>query len=817
MKLPFLLILLLLLLPSCNSELPSSFVENGGVSRELAVYRKNQISDVHYILKFQIPESLDKPIISNAKIELNLLNLNYSLYLDFKEKTESLLSVKVNGIEIAIEHSNEHLKINRQNLKIGSNFIEIDFIAGELSLNRNEDFLYTLLVPDRSRTLYPCFDQPDIKAYYTLSLKTPKDWLVLGPSPVSRTTQTNDYTRYQFKKSDKMSAYVFSFVAGKFNSMKQSSPLKMEMLYRENELEKVTFSTDTIFRLHRDAIDYLENYTQTPFPFQKLDFATIPIFQYGGMEHIGAIQYRESALFLDNKATEIRKLARGKLIAHETSHMWFGDLVTMKWFDDVWMKEVFANFMAGKIINPSFPNIDHELLFVLDHYPGAYRVDRTRGSNPIKQKLSNLNEAGSLYGRIIYDKAPIMMRQLEALIGEKAFREGIIEYLKAFAYGNADWNDLINIFNAKSDIDLIKWSKVWVNQSGRPRFMEEADYDKNDNILSLHINQEAEDGSNKYWPQKFNIDLIYADRIITLPVNITKKKNPVDEAVGLPKPQTIVYNSNGMGYGLFPVSDGFLSIDEVSSDISRAYSYINLYENTLNGKIDPLLALEAYEKGILEEQNEFIISLISDYIHSIFWKYLSISQRSKNQEGLEDLLFHKLNTELSKNIKKVIFDLFAAVAYSEKGKDRLYKFWNGGIEIKNLPFNNDDKIKMSIYLAIYEHKNLEKIIEETKVSISNPDKLKRYEFLIPSLSSDASIRDDFFISFKEKKNREKESWVLSACKIIHHPLRQKSASKHLMLALEVLEEIQQTGDIFFPKEWLNNSIGLYNSKDAMKL
>ena len=123
MKLPFLLLLFLFLLQSCNSEIPSSFVENGGVSRELAIYRKKQISDVHYILNFQIPEALEKPIISNAKIEFNLINLKYPLYLDFYEKTESLLAVKANGIKIAIDHSNEHLKINKENLKPGANIL----------------------------------------------------------------------------------------------------------------------------------------------------------------------------------------------------------------------------------------------------------------------------------------------------------------------------------------------------------------------------------------------------------------------------------------------------------------------------------------------------------------------------------------------------------------------------------------------------------------------------------------------------------------------------------------------------------------------
>ncbi len=142
----------------------------------------------------------------------------------------------------------------------------------------------------------------------------------------------------------------------------------------------------------------------------------------------------------------------------------------MKWFDDVWLKEVFANFMAAKIVNPTFPDIDHELRFFLQHYPSAYDVDRTAGTNPIRQPLDNLKDAGSLYGPIIYQKAPIVMRQLEQMLGPDELRDGLREYLTRFAFGNATWTDLIAILDARTDEDLAAWSRAWVEQSrgGRP-------------------------------------------------------------------------------------------------------------------------------------------------------------------------------------------------------------------------------------------------------------------------------------------------------------------------------------------------------------
>ena len=141
----------------------------------------------------------------------------------------------------------------------------------------------------------------------------------------------------------------------------------------------------------------------------------------------------------------------------------------MKWFNDVWTKEVFANFMAGKIINPNFPDIDHNLNFLTSHYPQAYAVDRTPGANPIRQPLQNLDNAGQMYGAIIYHKAPIMMGHLELLLGEEMLREGLQEYLKSNAYGNATWPDLIGILDTKTTSDLGAWSDVWGEHTGQTR------------------------------------------------------------------------------------------------------------------------------------------------------------------------------------------------------------------------------------------------------------------------------------------------------------------------------------------------------------
>ena len=799
-----------------QSKLKESLVLENGVSEQLAHFRKHQITNVSYGLSFEIPKQKDQEINSNLVLDLALSDLSQPLYLDFKEKSQNIKSIEANGKRIAIVHEKGHIVIPPSALILGKNTVAISFIAGDLSLNRNDDFLYTLLVPDRASTLFPCFDQPDIKATYKLNLTVPKDWSVLAGADVKAKVEKGDFITYTFGESDKMSTYLFSFVAGKFKSLTQKpGNLEMTMLYRENNPEKLQVSTDTIFKLHQQSLDFLEKYTNYPFPFQKLDFASIPVFQYGGMEHVGAIQYRESTLFLDNSATDSEKLDRAKLIAHETSHMWFGDLVTMKWFDDVWMKEVFANFMADKIMNPIFPKVNHNLQFFNAHYANAYAEDRSLGTHPIKQNLTNLKDAGSLYGNIIYNKAPIMMRQLEASMGAEAFRKGIEKYIQKYANDNADWNNLVEILDAETPLDMQKWSKVWVNQSGRAIFTDKIVYDAQNRIRKFEIEQKAEDKSKNVWPQVFQIGLVYPDTVKVVNVNIKDKNICLKELIGQPKPVSVIYNYNGFGYGVFPLG-GVQSnyIASFKDEVARASSYSNLYENMLIGNVSPEKAFDCFFRGIQTEENELVLRIASNNLSAVFWRFLTEKQQNNVQKQLEDVLYNRLQTNLSANIKKTLFNLFSSIAYSDSAKAKLYQIWNKEIVISGLKLNEDDYANIAMNLAIFKHEKADEILEKTRTTITNPDKQKRFEFLLPSLSKDESVRNTFMESLKDDKNREKESWVSVGLANIHHPLRQESAQKYIRFSLDLTEEIQRTGDIFFPKDWLSNTIGKYSSQYA---
>tara|TARA_R110002049_G_scaffold19876_12_gene74007 strand:- start:2785 stop:5349 length:2565 start_codon:yes stop_codon:yes gene_type:complete len=817
MKNYFLLVFSFFFLVSCSKNEDEKLKLEKGISFELAKYRKQQIANVLYSLHFKIPKEKKEPIASKLEVRFTVKDLKNDVFLDFNEETSKLQSIKINNEKSEINHKEEHIIIDKSKLVLGENSVEIFFNAGELSLNRNQEFLYTLLVPDRASTLFPCFDQPDIKANYKLRITAPKDWQVLCGAFEESSLEINDFTEHTFAKTDLMSTYLFSFVAGKFTEeTKNPGAFDMRFLYRENNQEKIEESVVEVFKIHQNSIDFLEAYTQVKFPFQKMDFAAIPPFQYGGMEHVGAIQYRASSLFLDKNATINSKLSRAKLIAHETSHMWFGDLVTMKWFNDVWMKEVFANFMADKIMNPVFPEVNHSLNFMMSHYPSAYSEDRTEGTNAIRQYLGNLKNAGSLYGRIIYNKAPIMMRQLEYLLGEDAFKEGIQEYIKTYKNSNADWNELVSILDKKSPGNIKNWSDVWVNSSGRPVFSEEIELNEKGNVTKFVIHQKAEDGSNKIWTQSFKIKLIDKrgyQKIINLK-NIGKSFD-ITAATKDFKPKQVLYNTNGFGYGVFPIyKDEIYSYKNINNDVSRGYQFINLYENMLVGEVSPLITYQVLLEAIQLEKNELITNYLSGRIQNIFWTFLTEEQQNRIQNVTEESILKLLEKELPTNIKKTLFGLYKSIAFSEKGKNNLYEIWSEKKTIKNLFLNENDFTSLAMRLAVFKHSKATEVLEKQQSQISNLDRLERYKWLLPSLSNDSLVRDRFMQSLLQKENREKESWVQTALSNIHHPLRQNTAIKHLKSVLEKLEEVQLTGDIFFPKGWLSSSIGNYSSKEA---
>jgi aminopeptidase N len=791
-----------------NSHAQNVSVEPG-VSLSLATQRKALLADINYRLHLEIPADQRQAIVGSVRVEFDLADAGAPLQLDFREAAQRLTLVVVNGNVSAYRFEQEHLIIPAQELVAGRNSIVIELQIGDSSLNRNPEFLYTLFVPDRARTAFPLFDQPDLKATWELTLVIPEHWQAIANAPLIETRDLGDRKALEFARSDLISSYLFSFVAGEFDRVTRDIDGRhISLLHRESDADKVARNIDAAFELHAAALNFLESYTGINYPFQKFDFALIPGFQYGGMEHVGAIQYRADSIFLDESPSQNQLLSRASLIAHETAHMWFGDLVTMEWFNDVWMKEVFANFMAAKAVNPSFPEINHELGFLVRHYPSAYAVDRTEGANPIRQDLDNLNEAGTLYGNIIYNKAPVMMRQLEALLGEQAFRDGLREYLSRYADGNATWPDLIAILDSRTEEDLHQWSEVWVNTAGRPHFTVQ----EPDDGSGLIISQQDPAATGRIWPQRFDIATRAGQASTTETVYSLARQTPVT----IQPEQNLLLNSDGYGYGLFPATLDALGQWQQLGEVEQGVLLISLYDNLLEANDVPP---QDYAQSLLNvaaaEDNQLVLNLALGQLQSVYWSFLTTAQRQALMPLLEDALWSAVQTNEDSSIKKLYFDAFYNTALSPNALNRVLEIWRGTTVIEGLNLSESDSIDLASDLAIKLPDQADQITATQLDRIENADRRRRFAFVTPALSSDQQTRDEFFGSLSQPDNRAREPWVLDGLRALHHPLRTGSSEKYLLPSLERLQEIQQTGDIFFPARWLSASLGNYRSDSAV--
>ena len=592
---------------------------------------------------------------------------------------------------------------------------------------------------------------------------------------------------------------------------------QLRMLHRETDAAKVERNRDDILDLHVAALDWLERYTAIPYAFGKFDVVLIPSFQFSGMEHAGAILYNASSLLLDESATQNQRLARASHIAHETCG--FGDLVTMRWFNDVWMKEVFANFMAAKIVNPSFPQVNHDLRFLLAHYPAAYQVDRTAGTNPIRQPLANLDEAGQLYGPIIYQKAPVVMRQLETLIGEDVLRDGLREYLKRYAFGNATWLDLVRLLDARTPQNLAAWSRAWVEERGRPEFTPAVRLDARGSLAGLTLTMADPMGRGLVWPQRLRVALGYPGTVKELAADVTRRSTTIAGARGLERPLYVLPNGAGLGYGLFlldPASREYLlaHIEEVPDALTRGSAWVTLWDNLLESRLTAAAFFEAAMRALPRETDEQNAERVLGYLSRLFWRFLDANERAARSGPFEALLRGGLDRSATASQKAAWFNTYRDTALSADALGWLERVWRREERVPGLPLVEPDEIALALELAVREVPGWQEILRVQHDRTQNPDRKARFAFVVPALSADVAERERAFERLRLVENRRREPWVLESLRYLNHPIRSAHAERFVRPALDLLREIQQTGDIFFPTRWMESTLAGHRSPEV---
>lgn len=786
-----------------------------GVPLALAEQRSATITDVHYALEMNLPDSPDEPVTGVVTVSFMLSEVAGPLVLDFRAPADHVFGVLIDGRDVEYLVSQDHIVIPATALRPGKHSVRVSFRSTDSALNRQNEFLYALFVPDRASTAFPVFEQPDIKARYSLSLSVPGHWKTLSNAEqIERHEKGDNRHHVVFAETQPISSYLFAFAAGvlQIETAERNGRI-LNLYHRETDPDRLSRNLDAIFDLHATALAWLEDYTGIPYPFGKFDFFAIPAFQFGGMEHPGAIWYRAETLFLDPSASRTQELGRASLIAHETAHMWFGDLVTMRWFNDVWMKEVFANFMAAKIAGPAFPDLNLGLRFFQAHHPTAYAVDRTAGANPIRQPLENLRDAGSLYGAIIYQKAPVVMQQLETLLGESVLQQGLRVYLKDFSFDNASWTDLIEILDGLTEDDLFQWSQVWVNEPGRPRIG--AQWTDSGIVVS-----QRDDNSerNLLWTQP--VALLVGSGGETSEYLVTLQGDQVLVPVDMTDvPDFILAGAEGVGYARFELdgrSREFLirGLQSLENPLHRAVAWQTLWEELLESQLDASVLLDALIHAVDNEQDELLSQQVLGLLRNAFWRYQSDIERMERAPQAEAALWQALERAPSAGQKGAYFNAIVDVTLSDAGVMQLQRIWRGEENVRGLPLQEQQYISLAEALAFREVEGWQQILETQESRITNPDRLARFRFVRSALSVDADVRAALFRSFADVNNRRQESWVLDAQRAIHHPLRATESLHLIGPSLDLVQEIQQTGDIFFPLRWLHATLDGHRSPEA---
>lgn len=810
----FLVICTLVLVGFFGCTHPTTLPEKG-VSRQLARQRSSQISNLEYDLHLIVPSPKDSSITGRAKISFRLNDNNEDLFLDYKADTSQLKLVVVNGDTLPQPQlENEHIRLHRKYLIKGSNEVVVHFIPGNDALNRNEHYFYSLFVPDRARTVLPCFDQPDIKGRFSVTMAIPLNWTGIANGILENKVIKNGVKHLTFGPSEPISTYLCAFAAGEFEY--EAVPwgnIQIGLYHLENDSLKLQRNQSVIFKQVVESLNWLENYTGVKYPFSTYNLVAIPSFQFGGMEHPGATWYRAERVFLDENPTREEELARANLIAHETAHMWFGDLVTMPWFDEVWLKEVFANFMADKITESWFPEMDHQLRFLLAHFPSAYSVDRSSGANPIGQKLDNLQNAGTLYGTIIYNKSPIVMAQLEQMAGEEPLQKAIQSYLTDFAYGNASWNDLVERVSRFSNQDFQRWSEAWVYQPGRPVLSISALSDQPNKWMLRQYPEFINDtNKNAVWPQQVTVlsDTSYFRYQLNDSVLVVDENLLADNVLVL---------ADEKGYGLVRMTPGqvdyWLGHSHVLQEpLHRARLAINLYENLLDGAVDPRRFMDYLLSCVQDESNPLLLGLYTGYLTKTYWWHRQHNDFGLLTNQVEKVLWNKLEQAESSSTQKTLLKAWVKVVNSPEGLTKMAALCLKSEVVKGLVLSEKDRIDMVCELMVRDVKDGNVIAQQVMTGLKDANNREMLQFVLPALSQEVRVRDAFFASLSDRNKRRKEKWVETALGYLHHPLRQGTSIRYLPQTLHLLEEIRTTGDIFFPIGWLNQSFGSYYTQEA---
>ena len=482
-------------------------------------------------------------------------------------------------------------------------------------------YLYAQSAPNDAPAMFACFDQPDLKAPFTFSVTTPADWQVIGTGQGSRVSPG----RWDLAATPPLATYLAAFIAGPYQSLTDfHNGLPLGLYARASLASELKANADEIFDITRRCLDEYLRLFGVDYPFGKYDQAFVPEFSNIAMENPAIVLIRDHQLYRGT-ATEREREDRAVTIAHEMSHMWFGNLVTMRWWDDLWLNEAFGDYM-GHRVPAAVTSFQSALTTFSALRKGlAYAADQRPSTHPLSADTPDVATGLSHFDHISYFKGSAVIRQLAALIGDQALQQGLRSYLKRHAYGNADYSDFLAALADSSQIDLLAWAQRWLRESNvdtlEPRITV-----ADGRITAAAILQSAPASHPVLRPHTLNVGL-YGPEPAVVRVTVDGPRTELPELVGRPAPRFLLLNDDDLAYakfrfdpqslaalpaelpGLSPVNQAMVwsaLLQEVRNAVLPAAHYLELVSRLLSARTAVPILTEVLGQAQAEVINRFL-------------------------------------------------------------------------------------------------------------------------------------------------------------------------------------------------------------------
>ncbi|MGC2698076.1 MAG: M1 family aminopeptidase [Candidatus Angelobacter sp.] len=801
-----------------------------GIPRDLAHLRAQQIKDVRYRLSYIItPKAGSVTGHEELRFVQNPDDRGIlSEWLDFREGIIGKLNV--NGQSAAAAIQNGHVELPAKLLKLDENIVEIDFTApvapAGKAITRFEDkddgsdYIYTLFVPMDAEMAFPCFDQPDLKAKFKLTIDAPSNWTVISNTPGTETARDKAGAshRVEFEETKPISTYLFAFAAGPFKKIHDTHGLP-GLYVRKSKLQKAEAEAEAVQQVTADGIKYLSGYFAQPFPFPKYDMVMIPGFAYGGMEHAGATFLREESILFRTAPTHSDRLNRDILLLHELTHQWFGDLVTMRWFDDLWLKEGFAQYMAYHALNALKPNENVWKRFYQAIKPAAYAIDSTLGTTPIYQEIPNLKDAKSAYGAIVYSKAPGVIKQLAFVVGEDQFRDGLRLYLKEHTYSNAEWSDLVQALERVSKKALGEWANAWIHRRGMPQVDVEWTCDSKGRVNHFGLRQHNVLGEGGTWPVALSLGFHVAGEGLTSQVQLTSAKMELTGTVGSTCPQYVFANESDYAYGRFLLDER--SRKSIIATLGPGYNVFertllwgSLWDSVREAEMDPRAYVDLSLRLLPGEKDQALAQSIIGHTITTLHRYVSPEVRAQLAPKMEILAADQMLRSPSQDMRITWFRALRGVAESAKARGQLKNMLSGKLQVQGVELRPLDRWNMVESLIALNDPDAAAVLAAEEKRDPSGD-AKKYDYMAAAARPHAETKSHYFDEYLHDASRP-EDWVEQSLGSFNYWNQSGLTFPYLRRALDALPQVKRERKIFFLLAWLNAFIGGQQSAAAQK-